>query len=232
MPEATASLWWPSPNFGPRRDGARPDLLLIHYTAMTSAEAARDWLCAPKAEVSAHYVIARDGRVWQLVDEAQRAWHAGLGAWGDCADVNSRSIGIELDNDGLTPFAAPLMSALEGLMAGIMARWQIAPARVLGHSDIAPGRKIDPGRRFDWARLARQGLALAPVRDPQPVARPESFWTDAARFGYRWAPGQEAAVLDSFRARFRPQGRGPLGAADAAQMAALAARWPCVDQSS
>ena len=116
--------------------------------------------------MSAHYVIARDGTVSQLVDEELRAWHAGAGGWGGCDDINSRSSGIELDNDGFSPFAAPLMAALEGLLLGILLRWDIVPAGVIGHSDMAPGRKIDPGTRFDWQRLARQELAVWPIVDP------------------------------------------------------------------
>ncbi|MHA6345873.1 N-acetylmuramoyl-L-alanine amidase [Roseivivax sp. CAU 1761] len=196
----------------------------MHYTAMQSAEAARDLLSSPEAQVSAHYLIARDGRIWQLVDEGARAWHAGAGRWGGIDDMNSRSIGIELDNDGVSPFAAPLMDALEALLPGILARWRIAPARVIGHSDMAPGRKIDPGPRFDWARLARAGLAIR----PEPRA-PGEFWRDAARFGYDPAPELRDAVLAAFRMRFRPRVAGPLDRTDAALMADLAARWPAAE---
>ncbi len=222
-----APIWNPSPNFGPRRNGARPDMVILHYTAMASAEAARDWLCTPEAQVSAHYVLARDGTLWHLVDEADRAWHAGAGGWGAVCDVNSRSVGIEIANDGAAPFAAPQMDALERLLAGVLQRWAIPPERVLGHSDTAPGRKIDPGRRFDWRRLARAGLAIWP--EPAAAGGAGDFWTDAARFGYRWAPGQEPQVLAAFRLRFRPWASGGLDAADRAVMAALAARWPCAD---
>ncbi|MEM0977709.1 MAG: N-acetylmuramoyl-L-alanine amidase [Pseudomonadota bacterium] len=145
--------WHPSPNFGDRRDGARPSMLVIHYTAMESAEAAIERLCDPAYEVSAHYVIARDGAVTQLVDESMRAWHAGAGAWGGIGDVNSHSIGIELDNDGASPFSALLMDALDALLPQIVDRWGIAAENVIGHEDCAPGRKFDPGPRFDWARV-------------------------------------------------------------------------------
>ncbi len=173
-------LWHPSPNFGPRRDGARPDLIVLHYTAMDSAERACDWLCNPEAEVSAHYVICLKGRVWQLVQEDQRAWHAGAGQWGGVSDVNSRSIGIELSNTGSQPFAEPQMAVLETLLRGIMSRWSIPPERVIGHSDLAPGRKIDPGLRFDWARLARQGLAIRPDTAGLDTAAPEGNDPDSA----------------------------------------------------
>lgn len=126
---------------------------------MPDCAAALDRLCDAQAEVSAHYLIRRDGQVFQLVAEDQRAWHAGAGQWGGIADVNSHSIGIELDNDGASPFGEPLMAALERLLPEVMQRWSISPAGVLGHSDTAPGRKSDPGPRFDWARLVRQGLA-------------------------------------------------------------------------
>ncbi len=154
-----APIWHPSPNFGARRDGVLPELIVIHYTAMESAEAALDRLCDPAAEVSAHFLIGNDGRLWQMVGEPWRAWHAGAGEWQGREDVNSRSIGIELDNRGTHPFSEPQMAVLEGLLADIMARWGIRPEGVIGHSDSAPGRKFDPGPRFDWARLVRQGLA-------------------------------------------------------------------------
>lgn len=154
------AIWHPSPNFGARRSGiTQPYLIVLHYTAMAGAEAARDWLCNPEAEVSAHYVVARDGACWQLVDEAMRAWHAGRGAWQGCEDVNSASVGIELANTGAEPFPEPQMAVLEALLRGIMARWDIPPEGVIGHEDSAPGRKIDPGSRFDWRRLERLGLA-------------------------------------------------------------------------
>lgn len=154
------ALSHPSPNFGERRDGVRPSLIVLHYTAMESAGAACARLCDPQAEVSAHYLVDYDGRVMSLVDEADRAWHAGAGGWGEITDVNSHSIGIELQNDGAEPFPEPQMAALERLLAGVMDRWGIGPEGLIGHDDCAPGRKLDPGVKFDWARLARQGLAL------------------------------------------------------------------------
>ena len=147
----------PSPNFAARRLDATPDLIVLHYTAMSGAEVALERLCDPAHEVSAHYLIAADGVTYQMVEEDQRAWHAGAGGWGACSDVNSRSIGIELDNDGCAPFAAVQMDALEELLADVMARWAIVPERVIAHSDMAPARKSDPGRKFDWRRLAKQG---------------------------------------------------------------------------
>lgn len=189
---------------------------------MPDAEAARDWLCNAQSEVSAHYVIARDGACWQLVREEDRAWHAGAGSWGGQGDVNSRSIGIELANTGAEPFAEPQMAALEALLPGILDRWAIPPAGVIGHADMAPGRKIDPGPRFDWRRLARAGLCVWP-KDRE--AQPDSFVTHAATFGYP-VDGPVDVLLRVFRDRFRPWATGPLDATDAGLAADLAARFP------
>lgn len=153
----------PSPNFGKRRDGAVPSLIVLHYTGMGSCEAAADRLCATQAEVSCHYLISEAGEIFRLVDEDKRAWHAGAGLWCGITDVNSHSIGIELANPGplawFPPFPEPQMAALEGLLAGIMQRWSMVPENVVGHSDTAPGRKFDPGPKFDWGRLVLTGLA-------------------------------------------------------------------------
>lgn len=222
----------PSPNFGDRRGGARPHLIVIHYTAMPSAEAALDRLCDPGAEVSAHWLIGGDGRLWQLVEEGARAWHAGAGAWGGCTDVNSASIGIELDNPGDRPFAAPQMAALRALLAAVMARWAIPPQGVIGHSDLAPLRKQDPGPRFDWRGLAAEGLSVWPAAPPTAAppaaapapADPAALIAALRRFGYPDAPA--AALLAAFRARFRPGAGGPADALDAALAADLAARFP------
>ncbi len=131
---------------------------------MATAEAALARLRDPAAEVSAHYLLAEDGRVWQLVEETRRAWHAGRSHWAGEDDVNSASIGIELANPGIGaaahPFPEPQMAALETLLRGVVARWGIRPERVVGHACVAPGRKVDPGPRFDWRRLARRGLAV------------------------------------------------------------------------
>jgi len=222
--------WRPSPNFGVRRGGAAPDLIVLHYTAMTDADAALARLCDPAAEVSAHYLIGRDGQLFHLVDEAERAWHAGAGCWGDVGDVNSRSIGIELDNAGDQPFAAALMARLEELLSDLLPRWQIPPERVIGHSDAAPDRKSDPGRRFDWRRLARQGLSVWPEAGRPAPPDEENFRVATARIGYgdAWTTDR---VLDAFRQRFRPWGTGPLDAADMAAAQDLARRFP-VDRPS
>lgn len=207
----------PSPNFGPRRDGLTPCLVVVHYTAMQSAQAALDRLCDPEAEVSAHYLIGRDGCTWQLVDEAERAWHAGVGEWAGMDDINSRSIGIELDNTGAHPFPEPQMIALEALLTGVLQRWNIAPHGVIGHSDMAPGRKIDPGPRFDWARLSRQGLAAATGRQAGDITQ---FRSRAEAAGFS-APVDDATLLQAIRLRHRPFATGPLCAEDVACLAPL-----------
>lgn len=195
---------------------------MIHYTAMATCALARDRLCDPAAEVSAHYLISEAGDVLSLVAEEMRAWHAGAGEWRGRGDVNSRSIGVELANTGAHPFPEPQMAALEVLLQGVMARWRIAPRGVIGHSDMAPGRKSDPGPRFDWRRLARAGLSVWPEGAGQ--GDPARFAADARAFGYPdAAPG---TLLTAFRLRFRPWASGPLDATDAGLAAALAARFP------
>ena len=190
---------------------------------MARCDAARDRLCDPAAEVSAHYLISETGEVLALVPEEMRAWHAGAGSWRGLEDVNSRSIGIELANTGAQPFAAPQMQALEALLAGVMARWAIPPQGVIGHSDMAPGRKRDPGARFDWRRLALGGLAVWPQGEtPQP---PGGFRGDARRFGYPNVG--DDLLLAAFRVRFRTWASGPLDEVDAGIIKNLADRFGC-----
>ncbi|HET9067832.1 MAG TPA: N-acetylmuramoyl-L-alanine amidase [Amaricoccus sp.] len=218
-----------SPNFGPRRDGLRPELVVLHHTAMLTAEAALERLCDPAAEVSAHYLIAEDGRVWRLVAEAERAWHAGAGSWGGRGDVNSRSIGIELANAGplygFPPFAEPQMAALERLLDGVMARWAIPPEGVIAHSDMAPERKFDPGPKFDWRRLARSGRAVWPG-EAADLGGWEAFRGAAAAAGYAAPDGDWEPVLAAARLRFRPWAKGEPEGADVAAMRA------CVDRGA
>lgn len=210
-----------SPNFGNRREDARPTLVVLHYTGMATHDAALARLCDPAAEVSAHYLIGIDGTVVVVVDEAQRAWHAGAGAWGRITDVNSNSIGIELANPGDCPFPERQMAALETTLAGAMSRWSILPQRVIAHSDMAPMRKRDPGPRFDWRRLALEGLSIWPDTTAVTSARP---FLEAARiFGYPDVP--ERDVLNAFRLRFRPWAQGPVDQVDAAMANDLATRF-------
>lgn len=200
---------------------------------MQSTEAALKTLCDPATEVSAHYLIAEDGEVLSLVPEDLRAWHAGAGRWGAVGDVNSRSIGIELSNTGFVPFAAAQMDALEDLLGGLRARWGIRPERVIGHSDMAPGRKIDPGPRFDWRRLALDRFSVWPLSSAGAISAAEgpkgtddARFTEAMRaFGYT-ATDDPELLLRTFRLRFRPGHTSPLDTTDLAMISDLARRFP------
>jgi N-acetylmuramoyl-L-alanine amidase len=156
----------PSPNHDARPPGARVDILLLHYTGMMNGEAALARLADPAAKVSAHYLVEEDGRVFRLVDESRRAWHAGLSCWRGERDINARSIGIELVNPGhefgYRGFPEAQMAALLKLAGDILGRHRIPSARVLGHADVAPTRRQDPGELFDWPRLAAAGIGLWP----------------------------------------------------------------------
>jgi len=218
----------PSPNFGQRRQNATPDLVVLHYTAMATCQDALTRLCDPDIEVSAHYLIAPDGHIFQLVAEQNRAWHAGTGSWGACHDVNSGSIGVELANDGKSAFPAAQMRALETLLSGVMGRWSIPPQRVIGHSDMAPGRKSDPGVMFDWRGLADAGLAVWPAEPYRHSLTPARFFALARVFGYS-DQADDAAVLAAFRLRFRPGVSGAPDSTDMGMIQSLARRYP-VDQ--
>lgn len=189
---------------------------------MQSAAAAIERLCDPQAEVSAHYLICRHGSVTQLVDEDHRAWHAGAGEWRGHADINSRSIGIELDNTGRHPFPEAQMAALGTLLRDLMRRWPIRPEDVIGHSDMAPGRKCDPGPRFDWARLARLGLAAAAQGHAPPAQPTRALFREMARAAGFTAKVDDDTLLSAVRLRFRPHGKGPLAPEDFAPLGQLA----------
>ncbi|GIT90756.1 N-acetylmuramoyl-L-alanine amidase [Jannaschia pagri] len=200
-------------------------MIVLHYTAMEGgAGPAIQTLCSPEAQVSCHYVIDEGGELTQLVQDSDRAWHAGRGRWGESDDVNSRSIGIELSNTGVAPFPEPQMDALEDLLRDLMARHGIDPKGVIGHSDCAPGRKIDPGTRFDWRRLALRGLSIWP-----PSTLPEgSAGTFAAHLrSAGWtAEVDDQTLLSAFRLRFRPWATGPCDAQDAGIARWLAETYP------
>ena len=208
-----------SPNCGPRRGGLVPRYVVLHHTAMASAAAAIARLSDPAAEVSAHYVICKSGAVTRLVDEDQRAWHAGVGEWCGLQDMNSRSIGIELDNDAKAAFTEPLMQSLLALLPQVLARWDIPAENVIGHSDMAPGRKIDPGAHFDWPRLAAGGLAQPYPHQPaidsgaDHGVDPATFRAAARHAGYT-ADVDDAALLRAVRLRWRPKATGRLTKAD------------------
>lgn len=163
----------PSPNFD-SRGGAPVSMLVLHYTGMRYGTDALSRLCDPQAKVSSHYMVEEDGRIFALVDETERAWHAGVSFWRGLTGLNTHSIGIEIVNPGheigYHPFPQKQMNAVLALSQGIVSRYSIAPYNVVAHSDIAPTRKIDPGELFDWEWLAQNGVGLAP---PQVAARPD-----------------------------------------------------------
>lgn len=159
------AVWNPSPNIEPRKKGLTADMLILHYTAMSCGKKAVDWLCNPESKVSCHYLIDEDGSITQMVSENERAWHAGISSWAGETDINSCSIGIEIQNMGhaleeLPEFPEAQMHAVEQLSLDIINRNNIRPERVLGHSDVAPGRKVDPGEAFSWERLHKAGIGL------------------------------------------------------------------------
>lgn len=180
--------WQPSPNF----DERRPNFVILHQTTNDNAEHALRTLTDPLKKVSAHYLVDRDGGIYQLVDERARAWHAGESFWGGQSDLNSASIGIELDNDGEEPFAPAQIAALLELLADIKARHGIPAANFLGHGDVAPRRKVDPSRHFPWRLLAERGFGLW-CDAPQPT--PAGFDAHLAlqALGYGAADGEAAA---------------------------------------
>jgi N-acetylmuramoyl-L-alanine amidase len=161
-PDFPSAEFIASPNHGERRGGRAADMIILHYTGMPTADGALDWLTAPESEVSSHYLVFEDGRIAQLVAESRRAWHAGRSFWKGETDINSCSIGIEIVNPGhpggLPDFPAVQIDAVIALCADIVKRRKIPPERVLAHSDVAPVRKIDPGEKFPWERLAASGI--------------------------------------------------------------------------
>jgi N-acetylmuramoyl-L-alanine amidase len=197
----------PSPNFDARE--LPVSMLVLHYTGMESAQAAIDRLRDPEAKVSAHYLVDEDGRILRLVDERHRAWHAGRSHWRGITDVNSASIGIEIVNPGhefgYRPFPEAQMGALIPLVADIKERHGITRGNVVGHSDVAPARKQDPGELFNWHALARLRLALPrPTRNLVDPGWPDAgFMLALERFGYD-VTDEEAAVV-AFQRRFRPE---------------------------
>ena len=225
---------FPSPNHGPRRGVMAPDMIVIHYTGMASAALALARLASPASEVSAHYLIDEAGTVFALVPETRRAWHAGVARWGRVEDVNSHSIGVELAHPGHEggnpPFPEAQMTQLEALLAGLRLRWGVPPERVLGHSDVAVGRKIDPGEAFDWRRLAAAGhAAVSDVEAAEDAAADPARLAEAARrVGYGW--DDEAALVRALQMRLAPEETGaPASARLLARVEDLAARRPVSD---
>ena len=183
-------------------------MIVLHYTGMPDCDGALGRLCSPDAKVSAHYLVDEDGTIYRMVDESKRAWHAGKSRWRGITDVNSASIGIEIVNPGhefgYRPFPDEQIASVIPLVASIKERHGISRGNVVGHSDVAPARKEDPGELFPWAALAKRRLALpSPTRELV-----DPFWTDAGfllaleRFGYDLTEPQKAVI--AFQRRFRP----------------------------
>jgi N-acetylmuramoyl-L-alanine amidase len=213
----------PSPNFDERTGLGRPDVIVLHYTGMQSSQDALQRLCDPAARVSSHYLVFENGSVVQLVPESKRAWHAGVSSWGGDADVNSRSIGIEICNPGhdfdYPDFPFRQIAVVIALCRAIMTRHIVRPENIVAHSDVAPGRKQDPGEKFPWRRLALSGVGLwvEPVRtDEQGGIHPDDsgdrvreLQTWLSDYGYgleRTACYDQATieVVTAFQRHFRP----------------------------
>ena len=207
MPEI---IQHPSPNRD-SRGGQAIDILLLHYTGMVTGQAALDRLTDPAVEVSAHYLIEEDGRIFQLVAEEERAWHAGVSCWQGVRNINAHAVGIELVNPGhefgYRAFPEAQMASLIPLCQAIVARHGIAPERVIGHSDVAPLRKEDPGERFDWRRLAAAGIGLWPEDIPklQQVPSEATLRAQLARFGYDLEEVPLFPVITAFQRHFRQE---------------------------
>lgn len=194
------ATWVPSQNY----DVRRPTLIVVHFTQQDSVQRSLDTLRSRNAggRVSSHYLIGQDGGIYQLVADEHRAWHAGAGSWRGMHDINSSSIGIELDNDGVAPFAEPLIDALIVLLDDLTTRWNIPRENVIGHSDLAPGRKVDPGPLFPWQRLYTAGFGIWP--DPALVTDPPAgFDPLRALQAIGYAVDRPEATIQSFRHRFR-----------------------------
>ncbi|AHX14185.1 N-acetylmuramoyl-L-alanine amidase [Dyella jiangningensis] len=209
--------WVPSPNF----DQRRPVLIVVHFTDEQSAEQALHTLRTANSggPVSSHYLVGNDGRIYQLVADSQRAWHAGAGHWGTITDVNSASIGIELDNDGHSPFTKAQIDSLLRLLADLTDRLRIPRTQIIGHEDLAPGRKDDPGPRFPWQLLADAGFGLWPrgvLADPPPGFDP---WMALGLIGYPL--DDRAATVRSFHHHFRGMDGNELDAQDLRVLYAL-----------
>lgn len=220
----------PSPNQDARPHGQAVDILLLHYTGMESGAAALARLCEPAAKVSAHYLVEEDGRIFRLVPEDRCAWHAGVAEWQGAGDINARSVGIEIVNPGhefgYRSFPTEQIAAVKLLCLDVLARHPIPAARVLGHSDVAPLRKEDPGELFDWRGLAAAGIGLWPESGSAAVL--ESAVAKALqRIGYGYTEEDLPAVIRAFQRRYRP---GSItGTADAETRRRLAAVLAAID---
>lgn len=221
-PRNPLATWVPSPN----EDVRRPNLIVIHFTEQHSVQQSLDTLRSRNSggPVSAHYLIGADGRNYQLVSDERRAWHAGSGSWGSFTDLNSASIGIELDNDGQSPFAEAQIQSLLVLLEDLCTRLRIPRSQIIGHQDLAPTRKPDPGPLFPWKRLADAGFGRWPAADAPPAPAGFDPWTALRLIGYPL--DDRAATVRAFRNHFRGQGGSELDAEDLRILHALAPRDP------
>jgi N-acetylmuramoyl-L-alanine amidase len=193
----------PSPSF----DARRPNFVVIHHTGGNRVEGALSTLTDPATGVSSHYLISRDGRILQLVDERSRAWHAGESYWAGVDDINSVSIGIELDNNGAEPYAEPMIAALLQLLADIRTRYDIPASNFVGHGDVAPGRKVDPSALFPWQRLATEGYGL--WCDPPYPAVPPGVDATLLLHAFGYSVARPDAAFAAFKRRFVPEDPAP-----------------------
>src|SRR5689334_3866299 len=214
-----------SPNHGERNGNVKPDMLVLHYTGMASAQDAVQRLCSESSKVSSHYIVLEDGHIIQSVPESRRAWHAGESSWAGETDLNSRSIGIEIANPGhdhgYPEFPRRQIAAVTALCRSIQTRNAIAPARVLAHSDVAPARKQDPGEKFPWRTLYESGVGHwvkpAPITNFGQVLAPGSvgdaviaLQKSLREYGYGIAANSEydahtSEVVTAFKRHFRSE---------------------------
>jgi N-acetylmuramoyl-L-alanine amidase len=199
----------PSPNFDARPTSTPVDILVLHYTGMQTGAGAIERLCDPEAKVSAHYTVDEDGTIYAHVPEAARAWHAGASYWAGARDINARSIGIEIVNPGhefgYRFFPDVQIEAVIELAQDIFARYPIPPERVLGHSDVAPARKLDPGELFPWGALSLAGIGLWPQTRKAQLTVP--FADGLRAFGYGMKPDMDVpkkTVIEAFQRHWRP----------------------------
>ena len=198
-PRNPLATWVPSKNF----DERRPVVIVLHYTEQDSVEQSLDTLRSRNSggRVSSHYLLGKDGKIYQLVSDAKRAWHAGAGSWGAITDVNNASIGIEIDNDGKSPFPDAQIDSLIVLLRDLTTRLRIPPTQIIGHSDLAPTRKIDPGPLFPWKRLHDAGFGLWPADATQDPPAGFDPWLALQAIGY--STDNRADTVRAFHHRFR-----------------------------
>ncbi len=191
------AYWIGTTNFGLRK----PNYVIIHHTAQNSCEQTLNTFTTEKTQVSAHYLICKDGTMHHMLNDYLRAWHAGAGKWGNETDLNSSSIGIEIDNNGLDTFSEAQINTLLGLLSTIKKNYNIPAANFLGHGDVAPGRKIDPNVQFPWKRFAENGYGLW-YNDTTNVILPENFVINYALRIIGYNVSDIAAAIQAFRRHF------------------------------